>query len=135
MRPSRETVNSQFGEIFKAKEAEWKEKHPQPIPPTFKEIKLDVLEGRVTLDASCACKVKKEFSYDYRAPEREDFLHGDMVRVTCVEIFLKQAKVYHKKKSAFLATLRAVRNEAQNDVLYSKANFNEALAKLKAVRV
>lgn len=135
MRPSRETVVQQFKDIFDAKKEEWKKKHIQPEPPTVKALKEDLAAGRVKIDTRCACKVMRRNNFEYSAPDRDDFIASNMFRVPCVEAYLKAASKHFADWSAFHSSLKEVRNEAQNDVLYAKVDFNQALEKLRAFKV
>ena len=134
MRPTKSEVHSQFKEIFEQKLLSWDEKNPPPTPPTVQDIRKDLFGGRFRLVARCGCKLGNKISYTYRAPEIADVLSAGLIRPTSVEVFLKTAERYYKRRARYRAVLQTVKSEAINEVLYGKANFSEALDKLRTVR-
>lgn len=134
MRPSKSEVQHEFKLIFDQKMQSWDEKNAPPKLPTLDDIRKDLHHKKFRLDRKCACKIGKRITFEYRAPDIDDVLSKDLIRVACVDAYLKAAKRHFVARLRFKESLLEVQREAVNDVLYAKANFNEALGKLRSVR-
>jgi hypothetical protein len=135
MKPYPSTVREQFKVLLDDAQKLWDMKNSPPTAPTFAAIEAEIKAGKLKLNRNCACKLDREFSYKYSSPSRSHCLSLEMFRVPCVEKFLTTAANYKARRDAAMKRLTLAFNEAQNAVLYGKADFNVELRKFARIKV
>lgn len=116
-RPSFEIIRIRFKEIETAKIDALMKRFKMPVPPTNEEVIADVLAGRVTVKRKCLCNLRDTTRWS-RHYYRNDFNLNEVLRVRCVEKYLKAAKRFDEKFEPLKKKIEKMGRDMMHLVMY-----------------